>query len=904
MGTVLFPEPKDQQLFRDFYIRRYRARRPDVIIAVGPAPLKFMLETHREFFSGIPVVFCLPNRRPGNPITEPDFAGIESDIAPGRTVAAALRLLPGTKHLVVVGGTAPYDRGQQAEIKDQLQSYENRLDISYLTDLSLPVLLERLKTLPHHTIVLLTPFGKDAAGRTFTSGEIAPVIVSATNAPIFSLTDRYLNHGEVGGNISSGIEQGKLAGSIAGRLLNGEKAKDIPSVRTATAYTFDWKALDRWGLKERDLPPGSIVLNREPTAWELYKWYVVASLALIVVETFLILALLRQRKARKRSETYSRELVLRSPLAMVVTSGPNDTVQIANNKFTELFGYTMKDIPDEASWWPLAYPDAEYRETIKGEWRRRVNEAVLQGKDIEPLEATVRCKDGSTRYIEFHFGFLAGSKVVNFVDLTDRKQAEAEFAIANDRLRMAIEAGRFVGWDTDLRSGRNEWFGDLEGMFGIESDSYSARPGEFLTRVHPDDLDMVTKAIENARRNKQSYFAEFRIPRNDGTVRWVIARGEFYYEPSGEAIRMLGLAVNITDRRLAEQKLRESEQRFRLVANSAPVMIWMSGPDKLCTYFNQPWLEFTGRPLELELGNGWAEAVHPADIETCLQTYIESFDRRERFEMRYRLRRHDGEYRWLLDIGVPRFDSGGSFAGYIGSCLDVTERKRAEEALSTMGQRLIEAQEEERSRIGRELHDHVNQRLALLAVELDRLNYTGSTKHIQQQIQQVKGRVTEIATDVQALSHQLHSAKLEYLGLVAAAKSFCKEVSELQRVQVHFVYDGVPRSLPKDVSLAMFRVLQEALQNSVKHSGADHFEVQLLGNHGKLELTVRDHGTGFEVDKAMYGRSLGLISMRERVSALKGTIAVRSKPHRGTEVVACVPISADYPRGEAISGAA
>ena len=119
-------------------------------------------------------------------------------------------------------------------------------------------------------------------------------------------------------------------------------------------------------------------------------------------------------------------------------------------------------------------------------------------------------------------------------------------------------------------------------------------------------------------------------------------------------------------------------------------MIWMSGPDKLCTYFNQPWLGFTGRSLRQELGNGWAEGMHPEDRQNCWQTYSEAFDRS--------LRRHDGEYRWVLDIGVPRFDFDGTFAGYIGSCLDVTERKRAEEALSPIGQRLIEALEEEGSR--------------------------------------------------------------------------------------------------------------------------------------------------------------------------------------------------------------
>src|SRR5215468_8191352 len=137
---------------------------------------------------------------------------------------------------------------------------------------------------------------------------------------------------------------------------------------------------------------------------------------------------------------------------------------------------------------------------------------------------------------------------------------------------------------------------------------------------------------------------------------------------------------DITERQRAEEALRDSEQRFRLVADTAPVLMWMSGTDKRCTYFNKPWLDFTGRSIEEELGNGWAEGVHKDDIQGCLETYTQSFDRREDFKMEYRLRRHDGEYRWIFDIGVPRFSQEGLFAGYIGSCIDVTDSKRAEEA--------------------------------------------------------------------------------------------------------------------------------------------------------------------------------------------------------------------------------
>ena len=126
---------------------------------------------------------------------------------------------------------------------------------------------------------------------------------------------------------------------------------------------------------------------------------------------------------------------------------------------------------------------------------------------------------------------------------------------------------------------------------------------------------------------------------------------------------------------------RESEALFRLMSDAAPVLVWMSGPDKLCNFFNKPWLEFTGRSLEQELGNGWAEGVHSDDFEKCLQTYTEAFDARRDFRMEYRLRRHDGEYRWVLDTGVPRFELGGGFAGYIGSCVDITENKQIEELL-------------------------------------------------------------------------------------------------------------------------------------------------------------------------------------------------------------------------------
>jgi PAS domain S-box-containing protein len=651
METAQFPDPADQKHFRDFYVRKYQSHRPDIIIAVGPTPLQFMLEAHQKYFRGVPVIFCLPNRLPGGLNLDPDFTGIEGDVAPAATLDAALRLQPDTQHVVLVGGTSPFDREQEAEAKDQLKSYENRFDIFCLTDLTMPALLERLKSLPSHSIILLATFGRDAEGRVFSAAEANPMVVAAANAPVFSLNDRHLNDGEVGGDVADAVVEGKTVGATAVRILNGEKPQNIPTIKTANAYVFDLRALKHWGFKEKNLPPGSIVLNREPTVWEVYKWYLIAGISLILLQTALIAGLMWQRGRRRRAE------------------------------------------------------------------------------------------------------------------------------------------------------------GEL------------------------------TAALEVAR---------------------------------------------------------ESEARFRLVANTAPVMIWMSGPDKLCSYLNQPWLDFTGRPLVSELGSGWAEGVHPHDLQLCLNTYDQFFQRREPFKMQYRLRRHDGEYRWILDTGVPRFSSDGSFAGYIGSCLDMTERKQAEEALSSVSRRLIDAQEQERTRIARELHDDINQRIAMLGIELDVLQQSlpNQGAELQSRLDELRQQTAEIGTDVQGISHRLHSSKLEYLGLVAACKSFCREVAEWHKVDVNFVSENIAPTLSQEISLCLFRVLQESLNNAIKHSGAQRFEAQLRGTSNEIQLTVRDHGIGFDAAAVMVSRGLGFISMRERVSAVNGTILIGSKPMGGTEITVRVPVVA------------
>jgi PAS domain S-box-containing protein len=349
---------------------------------------------------------------------------------------------------------------------------------------------------------------------------------------------------------------------------------------------------------------------------------------------------------------------------------------------------------------------------------------------------------------------------------------------------------------------------------------------------------------------------------------------------------------DVAERKRADDALGESEERVRPMADTAPVMLWMSAPDNLCHYFNRSWLEFTGRPMAAELGNGWAEGVHPEDVKRCLDTFERAAARREPFRMEYRIRRYDGEYRWILDTGVPRLSADGAFSGYIGSAVDITEHKVAERVLSGLSHKLMEAQDGERAWIARQLHDDVAQRMALLTIELDQLSRVPprGARQLRIRIKELRGQAIDLSKDIGIISRRLHSSKLEYLGIASAAGAFCSELSEQKSVAISFSHEGVPDDLPKRVALALFRVLQEALTNAVKHAGVNHFSVALRGGEDEIQLEVVDTGIGFDPQAAVRREGLGLVGMQERLSLVHGEIAIDSRPGAGTQVRARVPL--------------
>jgi PAS domain S-box-containing protein len=349
-------------------------------------------------------------------------------------------------------------------------------------------------------------------------------------------------------------------------------------------------------------------------------------------------------------------------------------------------------------------------------------------------------------------------------------------------------------------------------------------------------------------------------------------------------------SVEVAQRREVEAVLRESERWFRQLADAAPVMIWVSGLDKGVTYVNQPWLKFTGRSCEAELGTGWADGVHVDDLTQCLDTYNHAFDERESFQMEYRLRRYDGTYRWILDHGVPVTDLNGNFAGFVGSAIDITNQREANEALSSLSRRLLDVQETERASIARELHDDLAQRAVGLAIQLHNLVEVLPDETPERSgLQQTSKHAIDLSRDIQRMAYRLHSAKLQHLGLASATQRLCEELSRQHKVRIDFIQENVPQ-MSGDVALCMFRVVQEALTNAIKHAGVLNVSVALHCTQTDIELLVIDGGVGFDRESA--GKpGLGIISMRERLNLVGGQIHIESRPGVGTTVRARVPLT-------------
>ena len=360
------------------------------------------------------------------------------------------------------------------------------------------------------------------------------------------------------------------------------------------------------------------------------------------------------------------------------------------------------------------------------------------------------------------------------------------------------------------------------------------------------------------------------------------------YELSLNILQTVQLTRQLGD---SEAALRSSEERMTLAADAARVGMWIGDLAGKHIWVTDKCRELFGLQSHGEVTyEDFVQRIHPEDRAARARAIERAVETGSAYVAEYRVLLPDGAMRWIVSRGRVESSDSSRPIRMLGVCLDVSERREAESAARELSGRLIRAQEDERRRIARDLHDDLTQRLAILSVELELLGRGEPGVDAAVEARRMAAQLRELSAEVHKLAYQLHPAKLDQLGLVTAARSWCRDLSQQSGLRIDFSAEHVPSDLSPDVSLCLYRIIQESLRNVVRHSQTAAARVELAGESDALRLTITDEGQGFDVDEARRTGGLGLLSMHERMRLLHGTIAVRSRPGHGASVEASVPL--------------
>jgi PAS domain S-box-containing protein len=597
----------------------------------------------------------------------------------------------------------------------------------------------------------------------------------------------------------------------------------------------------------------------------------------------LVIAMVEDITDKKRAEEarFRHAAVIESSEDAIISKNRDAVITSWNAGAERLFGYAESEVVGEPI--TILIPPKLQDEENK------ILEKLRAGERIEHYETIRVTKTGRKVEVSLSISPIKDSRgnIMGFSkiarDITQRKHGEKALRLSEERLRLAQQIAHVGSFEWNIQTGVNTWTPELEAMYGLQPGTFAGTQTAFENLVHPDDRAGVIKLADAAMKSGQPTQGEWRVVWADGSVHWIAGRWQVFMDASGEPSKMIGVNIDVTERKLAEEALLSSERRYRLLFERNVAGVGIASLDGRLLDCNDGWARILGYQSKDELRGRHASEFYfnPAERQSLVD---ELFEKQVLFSRELQLKRKDGTPVWVLFNAAVYSDHDRPIVQ--ATMIDISEWKRADEALSGMTRKLIEAQEQERARIGRELHDDINQRLAMLSLELEQLQENPS--EIQPRVKELRREMAEVSNDVQAMSHDLHSSKLEYLGVVAGIKSWCKEFGERQRVEIDFSND-VHSALPFEIGLSLFRVLQEALHNVMKHSGVKRIEVQLREDGG-IHLIIRDSGKGFDVEAALQGKGLGLTSMRERVRLVNGTISIESKPMGGTTIHVRVPM--------------
>ena len=459
-----------------------------------------------------------------------------------------------------------------------------------------------------------------------------------------------------------------------------------------------------------------------------------------------------------------------------------------------------------------------------------------------------------------------------FEDITERRRIENTLKESMEDLRESQRIARVGNWRLNISTNNVSWSEELYKMYGLDPSLPPPLYNEQDKIFTPESWDRLSNALSQTVETGIPYELELETLTADGSSGWMWVRGEAEFDTEGTIISLRGAAQDISERKRLENKLKESELQFRNMANAGLALIWRSGTDKLCNYFNKPWLEFTGRTMEQELGNGWTEGVHPDDFDRCLETYVAAFDKREPFEMEYRLHHTSGQYRIILDLGTPNFNSHGEFIGYIGHCFDITERKKNEEEIR---QQLLE-----KETLITEVHHRIKNNFATIEGLLSLQANSAANDEVKSALQKSILRIqsTRVLYEKLLISndYQEVSIKSYIKSLVDVLVLVFPEVNNItiERNIMDFIISSKKAIL---VGIIINELMTNVFKYAFNGKNGGTVIIDLKKFKNTIMLTIKDNGIGIETSDEINSTSgFGLTIVKMLAEQLNGTFTINN----------------------------
>ena len=708
--------PNYESALARFLRQKYRDRKFDIVMTVQTPALDFVLKHRTQLWPDSAVVFlsaaesAVRQRSLGRRVTgvvgRSDFAG---------TLRLAFRLQPNAGHVVVVSGVTETDQAWIPLVQSALRPYEEKVKVTYLTHHSLPEILKTVSTLPRDTVVLYTSMFQDAEGKTTIPRDVMAQLANVSAAPVYGFDENFMGLGIVGGAMTNFDRNAQQVGKLIARILAGENPDEIAvEFPRSTPLTVDWRQLKHWGLNEQLLSPDTIVLFRQPTLWQEYRWQILGFAVLLLIESLLVIALWLQQRRRKRAELAVERQCLElahANASLTVSETKNRAIlnAVPDLMFIQTIDGVYVDCQFKDSGDLLLRPENFLGKNMKEVLPNDLAEVFLEcfkraGESEEPVihEYSLPMNE-QTRHFEARMIRYQDEQILTMVrDITARKNAEESLRENQTLLKTIMDNCPAIVFLKDPEGRylyanlRFKILAHLSPEDIVGKTDFDLFPHEEAAAFRANDLTVL-------KTGSASQFEEV-AAHDDGLHTSVVYKFPLF-DGGGNVYATGGIGADITERKRIEEALRKSEARFRYLADYVPTIIWINDALGRCTYVNKQWTEFTGTVFEEQLGFGWLASIHPDDREAIKKLAGVAIQNRAPFQFDYRLRRHDGQYRSVIDTGSPRFGPQGEFFGYIGAVTDITERKLVEDALSESEDRYRNVVETQTELICRNLPD-------------------------------------------------------------------------------------------------------------------------------------------------------------------------------------------------------